>query len=363
MQCKPRKRVLAISMVSDLLLSIIILLYVLTQIQVNIFLRVIWQVIVILSFINLILIRNLLDGIKLVWYAYILIYFLKILLAFTLLFQFPYTIIYLSLEFILTYIIFINKQCFKNPSRLFAKPDFSVAIMVILMVFSYGFFGSLILGNQFIPKIRNPINAFYYTGEVITTLGFGDIAPSTYVAKIFTVTLAVLGLGSFFGAATIIIAPIVYTRGRKVVSFVDKIESQSLKDYVMIIGYSNFLETLVKKLVEKDELVIVIDKDESKRELIESMGAYFEGNININEIIRNFRLTRAKLIILGAQDDGNNLLNLNTIINLMGGEVKEKIIVLLNNSSNYNSFVNFAGKIIDISSLIYQDLSNYFGKD
>jgi TrkA-N domain./Ion channel. len=363
MQCKPRKRVLAILIVSDLLLSIIILLYVLTQIQVNIFLRDIWKVIVILSFINLILIRNLLDGIKLVWYAYILIYFLKILLAFTLLFQFPYTIIYLILEFILTYIIFINKQCFKNPSRLFAKPDFSVAIMVILMVFSYGFFGSLILGNQFIPKIRNPINAFYYTGEVITTLGFGDIAPSTYVAKIFTVTLAVLGLGSFFGAATIIIAPIVYTRGRKVVSFVDKIESQSLKDYVMIIGYSNFLETLVKKLVEKDELVIVIDKDESKRELIESMGAYFEGNININEIIRNFKLTRAKLIILGAQDDGNNLLNLNTIINLMGGEVKEKIIVLLNNSSNYNSFVNFAGKIIDISSLIYQDLSNYFGKD
>jgi len=363
MQCKPRKRVLAILIVSDLLLSIIILLYVLTQIQVNIFLRDIWQVIVILSFINLILIRNLLDGIKLVWYAYILIYFLKILLAFTLLFQFPYTIIYLILEFILTYIIFINKQCFKNPSRLFAKPDFSVAIMVIIMVFAYGFFGSLILGDQFIPKIRNPINAFYYTGEVITTLGFGDIAPSTYVAKIFTVTLAVLGLGSFFGAATIIIAPIVYTRGRKVVSFVDKIESQSLKDYVMIIGYSNFLETLVKKLVEKDELVIVIDKDESKRELIESMGAYFEGNININEIIRNFKLTRAKLIILGAQDDGNNLLNLNTIINLMGGEVKEKIIVLLNNSSNYNSFVNFAGKIIDISSLIYKDISNYFGKD
>jgi hypothetical protein len=171
MQCKPRKRVLAISIVSDLLLSIIILLYVLTQIQVNIFLRVIWQVIVILSFINLILIRNLLDGIKLVWYAYILIYFLKILLAFTLLFQFPYTIIYLILEFILTYIIFITKQCFKNPSRLFAKPDFSVAIMVIIMVFAYGFFGSLILGDQFIPKIRNPINAFYYTGEVITTLG------------------------------------------------------------------------------------------------------------------------------------------------------------------------------------------------
>jgi len=363
MQCKLKKRVLAVSILLDLLISIIILLYVLTYLQGNIFLRAIWQIIVILSFINLVLIRNLLDGIKLAWYSYILIYFLKISLAFTLLLQLPYTIIYLALETALTYVMFINKQCFKNPSRLFAKPDFSVAIMVILMIFTYGFFGSLILGDQFIPKIKSPINAFYYTGEVITTLGFGDIIPSTYGAKIFTVTLAVLGLGSFFGAATIIIAPIVYTRGRKVVSFVDKIESQSLKDYVMIIGYSNLLETLVKKLAEMDELVIVIDKDEGKRELIESSGAYFEGNLNINEVIRNFKLTRAKLIILGAQDDGTNILNLNTIINLMGGEVKEKIIVLLNNSSNYNSFVNFAGKIIDISSLIYKDISDYFGKD
>ena len=363
MQCKSRKKLLAVSVLTDFLISMIALVYIITSNPDNLLIRIIWQTIFFLSLVNLLLIRNILDGIKLVWYFSISVYVIKIAVVSAMLFPFHYAFAYMIFEFGIVYSIFISKSCFKNPSRLFAKPDFSVAIMVILMVFAYGFLGSLILGNQFNPKIQNPINAFYYTGEVITTLGFGDIIPITSVAKIFTVTLAVLGLGSFFGAATIIIAPIVYTRGRKVVSFMDKIESQSLRDYVIIIGYSNFLEKLVRGLVQRDELVIVVDKDESKRELIESTGAYFEGNMGINEIIQNFKLARAKLIVLGAQDDGTNILNLNTIINLMGADIKERVVTILNNSSNYSSFVNFAGVVVDVADLIYKDVSEHFSKD
>ena len=45
--------------------------------------------------------------------------------------------------------------------------------------------GSLLLGNEFSPHITSLGNALYFTGETVTTLGFGDILPVTLTAKMF----------------------------------------------------------------------------------------------------------------------------------------------------------------------------------
>lgn len=58
------------------------------------------------------------------------------------------------------------------------------------------------LGDQFNPPVHDLYNAVYYSFVVLTTIGFGDILPVTYTARLFTVSVAVLGITSFLGAIT-----------------------------------------------------------------------------------------------------------------------------------------------------------------
>ena len=43
-----------------------------------------------------------------------------------------------------------------------------------------------------------PIDAFYFSGATLTTLGFGDIVPRTDAGKIFTVIYSIMGIGTIF---------------------------------------------------------------------------------------------------------------------------------------------------------------------
>ncbi len=361
MHCKYKKKIAGILNIFDIIFIIFMGYYTRLILPSDFEVHAIIGIMILLSMLSLLLIWNIINGIKLALYMNVFFALLRVFLALTIIIEVPIILLFLIYDVILILYLFRVNSCFLNPSRFFAKPDVAVAFIAIGFVFAYGFFGSLLLGRGFNPKIDNPIDALYYTGEVITTLGFGDIIPTNDITKLFTISLSVLGLGAFFGATTIIIAPIVYSRGRRVVSLMDRLESLSLKDFILIIGHNNYLNNVIKELRSNDELIIIIDKDEGKREYLESLGCYFEGNMSMVEVINNFKLTRAKMILLGYNDDGVNLLNLNSILNTYGDTIKEKIIVIINNPENYLSFKNQAGLIINLSEILYENMKKYFG--
>ncbi|MGC8574554.1 MAG: ion channel [Thermoplasmata archaeon] len=246
------------------------------------------------------------------------------------------------------------------PTRFFDKPEISISIVAIIIVMLYGVLGSLILGGQFHPRIDNPVTAIYYTGEVVTTLGFGDIVPYTHISRLFTVSLAILGLGTFFGSTTVIIAPLIYNRGRRVVSFLERIESERLEDYIIIIGYSPILKPLVKYMIAKDELVIIAkDKPETDKEL-EEAGIFIEFENDMDIIIKRFNLKRARKIILGYDDDGKNILNAISIRNKYGNELDKKLIAIVNEPRNYDKVKSIISETLDPSVLLVEYFKKYF---
>ena len=58
----------------------------------------------------------------------------------------------------------------------------------------------LIIGTAFYSNVEglSLIDAFYFSGATLTTLGYGDIVPTTNEAKIFTVFYALIGIGVIF---------------------------------------------------------------------------------------------------------------------------------------------------------------------
>lgn len=92
------------------------------------------------------------------------------------------------------------------------------AIWIIIAVLFYGSVGSLRIGHQYNPVIESPIQALYYTIITISTVGYGDYVPTTDVARLFTISLIIIGVGCFLTAITILFQP-----------FMKKIEELSLR--------------------------------------------------------------------------------------------------------------------------------------
>ena len=104
------------------------------------------------------------------------------------------TLVGIVLSFLIFFIMFRQRKDYTMPSVTLGRPEIAVAIITIIFTISYGVGGSLLFGNEFSPPITNIGTALYYTGETVTTLGFGDILPITLTSRMFTISLSILGV-------------------------------------------------------------------------------------------------------------------------------------------------------------------------
>src|SRR6185437_1317904 len=71
------------------------------------------------------------------------------------------------------------------------------ALTSVAMLLMYATFGSYYLGADFRPAITDLTTALYYAMVTMSTVGYGDIVPVTPQAKLFAVTVIVLGVAVF----------------------------------------------------------------------------------------------------------------------------------------------------------------------
>ena len=77
------------------------------------------------------------------------------------------------------------------------------------MLIMYATFGAYYLGAQFKPRIADLVTAFYYAMVTMSTVGYGDIVPSTPQARLFALSVIVLGVAVFATLLTVVVGPLV----------------------------------------------------------------------------------------------------------------------------------------------------------
>ena len=92
-------------------------------------------------------------------------------------------------------------------SSLAAGTLFAITSGLLLLI--YAVFGSLYLGSQFSPPIKDMVTALYYSVVTMSTVGYGDITPRTIDARFFAMSVMVLGLTVFATSVTAIAAPMI----------------------------------------------------------------------------------------------------------------------------------------------------------
>lgn len=91
------------------------------------------------------------------------------------------------------------------------------ALTSVAMLLTYATFGALYIGADFRPVIDDLVSALYFAMVTMSTVGYGDITPQTPEAKLFTISIIVLGVAVFATSLTAVIAPMMSRSLKRIV--------------------------------------------------------------------------------------------------------------------------------------------------
>jgi voltage-gated potassium channel len=241
------------------------------------------------------------------------------------------------------------------PSRtIFLPVEGKLALASISVSVIYGVAGTMFLGEQFNPPVHDLYTAIYYSSVVLTTIGFGDILPVTDTARLFTVSVAVLGIASFLGAITTFIGPVLQQRMSKVVNVMETMEFTGFGDHSIVCGYTPLCSEFLKSLKSMNVPIVIIIRDMELATALKNEGyiVYREQADNI-EVLRKAGLKKAKNVYICSPDDGYNLFIALTINKFKKQEqLKCKVTVIVNTSKNAEKLEDFCDETINMSGVL-----------
>ncbi len=202
----------------------------------------------------------------------------------------------------------MRKITFKILTKLPAK-YISSGLILIIALFIYG-----VIGSIFIMDL-NLIDSIYYSVITMTTVGYGDYIPTTGIQKIFATTLALGGVALLAYVFNVILTNVQekmteYSKGARKLKAIEVME-----DYYIICGYGRVGKVVFDQLTQRNQNVIVIDKNKELCESIEENDHVVVINDDAieNDLVAKLAGEKCRSVIICTGDDVNNLFIVLTI--------------------------------------------------
>ena len=202
------------------------------------------------------------------------------------------------------------------------------ALCSVLVFLVYGIFGSYILGQEFNPPIDDFASSLYFTVVTMSTVGYGEITPRTLEARLFVVSLIILGIIVFATSITTVIVPLIGSRVRRIME--SKGEKMERKDHIILTGNTPLAHNTFEELKKRDIPITVILPTETGEE------AFLDADVIIGDptavkVLRLAGLEKAQAVMALGDDDSEN-----AFVVLAAKEVdgKAKAICAVSDSKN-----------------------------
>lgn len=176
-------------------------------------------------------------------------------------------------------------------------------LIFIAALFIYG-----IAGSHYIMKL-SLVDSVYYAVITMTTVGYGDYLPSTGIQKIFSTTLAIGGVALLAYVFNIILTSFQekmskYSQGAKKMKAIEV-----MKDYYIICGLGRVGKVVLDELTQRNQNVIVIEKDKEKCESLEESDnlIVINGDAIEDDLIAKLAGEKCRSVIICTGDDVSNL--------------------------------------------------------
>lgn len=181
-------------------------------------------------------------------------------------------------------------------STLFALT--SVAMLVI-----YASFGAFYLGPEYRPPITDLVTALYYAIVTMSTVGYGDIIPQTAHAKLFTVSIIILGVAVFATSLTAVIAP---TIRRSLERFATRRgPNMQRENHFVVIGNTSLAINTWRELARRRQPVTRLLRKEPEGGIPGQVDVVI-GDPGDGEVLRKAGADKAQAVLAMLDDDSEN---------------------------------------------------------
>lgn len=123
------------------------------------------------------------------------------------------------------------------------------AVTSVVMLMTYATFGAYYLGQEFRPRISDLVTALYFAIVTMSTVGYGDITPQTAEAKLFSVSIIILGVAVFATSLTAVIAPMISNSLQRIVN--RKGPRMKRENHFVVIGNGPLAINTARELVRR----------------------------------------------------------------------------------------------------------------
>jgi voltage-gated potassium channel len=150
------------------------------------------------------------------------------------------------------------------------------------------------------------LDSLYVTAQTVTTVGFGDLAPSSVYGRLFATVFMMVGVGIVLYALTTTMQSIVhsellstYGRSRKM---------SKLRDHFIICGAGRVGSHLIRSLRTVEDTFIVIESDPKKVEELTDIGIpVLVRDATLEESLREAGVEHARGLASCLPDDADNV--------------------------------------------------------
>ncbi len=207
-------------------------------------------------------------------------------------------------------------------SSLAAGTLFAVASSLMLMI--YAVFGSLYLGSQFSPPITDLVTAFYFAVVTMGTVGYGDITPKSPQARLFVVSVIILGITVFATSVTAVAAPLISRLAKR------KERHMKRADHFIVIGATPLAYNTYREFKKRRQTVTLIMPHPPQSGEIEA-DDLIVGDANSLEVLRQADADQAQAVVAMRADDSDNAFIVLAVRELKG---RAKTVVAISDSKH-----------------------------
>jgi voltage-gated potassium channel len=209
------------------------------------------------------------------------------------------------------------------------RPIYPFILLAVVMVI--GVIGYSILWHDTKATL---LDAFYMTFITVATIGYNEVYPLSAAGKIFTMFIALVGIGSLFyilGSLmeNLVIVNLFNNRGKKKM----KLELEKIADHVIVVGHGNVGRLTVAHLLKNEQRVVCIDHDFSQKIVDDSIPNcfYIEGDATDEVVLELAGIKRADGLIITTADPAVSI-----FVALTARELNPGIYIIARTSSDKN---------------------------
>lgn len=176
----------------------------------------------------------------------------------------------------------------------------------------YGTVGAYTLREDF-TNITTLLDAFYYTLVTASTVGYGDAAPTSQMARIFGTSVIIIGTASFAIALGTLLGPLIQARFAKALGRMSTDDLSLLDDHLLILGNGEIVQAILDDLRTHDDVLVISSDREGVRELTDRGFNALTAEPADEETLREAGVERARTVIVATDNDADDALTILTV--------------------------------------------------